>query len=150
MPDTLPPDPLFAVFNEIGILAQLSGAMFEARLPPGFLVAHFSVLDHLIRVGDGPTPLALSRAFQVPKTTMTHTLAVLQRHGLILFGPNPRDGRSKCVHITEAGRRFQSNAIAALAPDLAWLRASFSEDRILSVLPVLADLRATLDAMREG
>lgn len=150
MPDTSPPDPLFAVFNEIGILAQLSGAMFEARLPPGFLVAHFAVLDHLVRVGDGPTPLTLARAFQTPKTTMTHTLAVLGRHGLIRFAPNPRDGRSKCVHITGAGRRFRQEAIAALAPDLARLRAAFPEERILSVQPVLADLRATLDAMRDG
>src|SRR6056297_2207395 len=111
MPETPAPDPFFALFNEVAIIAQLSGAMFEARLPPGFLVSHFGVLNHLIRVGDGPTPLRLARNFQVPKTTMTHTLAVLDRHGLIRFAPNPRDGRSKCVHITDAGRAFHGDAI---------------------------------------
>jgi hypothetical protein len=35
---------------------------------------HFSVLNHLMRVEDGRTPLELARAFQVPKTTLS-TLA---------------------------------------------------------------------------
>lgn len=150
MPDTPPPDPFFVLFNEIGIIAQLSGALLEARLPPGFLVSHFAVLSHLIRVGDGPTPLHLARAFQVPKTTMTHTLAVLDRHGLVRLAPNPRDGRSKCVHITDAGRIFHRDAIGALTPDIARLHDRFPVDTVRAALPVLADLRATLDRMRDG
>ena len=73
----------FQLFNEIGILSQLSRAMFEARLEHGFLLPHFSVLNHLIRVGDGKTPLNLSHAFQVPKASMTHTLAGLAKAGYI-------------------------------------------------------------------
>ena len=58
-PDTT----LFAFFNEVGILAQLSRAVFEARLPEGFSVPQFSVLNHLERVRDGQTPLALAQAY---------------------------------------------------------------------------------------
>ncbi|MFM7336534.1 MAG: MarR family winged helix-turn-helix transcriptional regulator, partial [Tabrizicola sp.] len=109
MPDQTPtPEAtLFAFFNEVGILAQLSRALFEARLPDGFNLPQFVVLNHLVRVKDGQTPLALARAFQVPKTSMTHSLAVLERHGLIEMRPNARDGRSKCVFLTEAGRAFR-------------------------------------------
>ncbi|MEZ5791707.1 MAG: hypothetical protein R3D34_13310 [Nitratireductor sp.] len=67
----------FQFFNEIGIISQLGSAIMEALLPPGFLISHFSVLNHLTRVCDGRTPLEIARAFQVPKTTMTHTLSGL-------------------------------------------------------------------------
>lgn len=149
-PPKVPPETYFALFNEIGILEQLSRALFEARLPGGILVSQFAVLNHLIRVRDGRTPLDLSRAFQVPKTTMTHTLAVLERHGLVRMAPNPGDGRSKCVWLTDAGRRFRDEAIAALGPDMAALDARFPAARVAPLLPVLAELRRVMDAMRDG
>ncbi|MEM9975891.1 MAG: helix-turn-helix domain-containing protein, partial [Pseudomonadota bacterium] len=82
MPDS-PLETYFTFFNEVGIIGQLSRTLLERHLPKGYLLPHFSVLNHLIRVRDGPTPLALARAFQVPKTSMTHTLAGLERGGLI-------------------------------------------------------------------
>ena len=140
---------LFAFFNEVGIVAQLSRALFEARLPPGFNLPQFAVLNHLIRVRDGQTPLALARAFQVPKTSMTHSLAVLERHGLIEMRPNERDGRSKCVFITEAGSAFRQGAVESLMPDMQAITAAFPVDRVAVALPVLNDLRKLMDAMRD-
>ena len=139
----------FRLFNEIGIIAQLSRALFEARLPPGFVVAQFGVLNHLVRVGDGKTPLALARAFQVPKTSMTHSLAVLERAGLIAFAPNPEDGRSKLVTITEAGRAFRQSAIDSLDPDMARIAAAIPPDQVAGLLPGLEALREFLDRDRD-
>ncbi|MCU0828910.1 MAG: MarR family winged helix-turn-helix transcriptional regulator [Tabrizicola sp.] len=148
MPET--PDNIYnAFFLEVGILAQLSRAMFEARLPPGFTLPQFTVLNHLVRVKDGRTPLELARAFQVPKTSMTHSLAVLERHGLIEMRPNARDGRSKCVFITEPGREFRAAALAAIAPDMAALAARFPAQRLQDALPALTELRQIMDAMRD-
>jgi DNA-binding MarR family transcriptional regulator len=141
---------LFALFNEIGIIAQLSGSLFERRLPEGFLVSHFAVLNHLVRLGDGRTPLEIARAFQVPKTTMTHTLQGLEKAGLIAFAPNPADGRSKCVMLTDAGRTFRDTAIAALGPDLARLATAIPPARIAEILPLLAEVRVWLDRERGG
>jgi DNA-binding MarR family transcriptional regulator len=151
MPDQSPTSDtvLFGFFNEVAILAQLSRALFEARLPDGFNLPQFGVLNHLVRVRDGQTPLALARAFQVPKTSMTHSLAVLERHGLVEMRPNERDGRSKCVFITEAGRRFRQQAIASLMPDMAAIVAEYPVDRLTQVLPVLTDLRKVMDRMRD-
>jgi DNA-binding MarR family transcriptional regulator len=151
MPDQAPtPETtLFAFFNEVGILAQLSRALFEARLPEGFILPQFAVLNHLIRVRDGQTPLALARAFQVPKTSMTHSLAVLERHGLIEMRPNARDGRSKCVFITEAGRSFRQQAIGSLMPDLAAIAAAYPVAQLAEVLPRLTALRQIMDRMRD-
>jgi DNA-binding MarR family transcriptional regulator len=141
---------LFALFNEIAIIEQLSRARFEARLPKGVLVSHFAVLNHLIRVGDGRTPLELARAFQVPKTTLSHTLALLEGRGWIEMRPNPGDKRSKRVWITEDGRAFREAAIASLLPDLAAIAEAFPPDEVALLLPRLADLRAHLDRARDA
>lgn len=138
----------FVFFNEIGIIEQLIRTLLEAKLPEGFLISHFSVLNHLIRVKDGQTPLVISRAFQIPKTTMTHTLAVLQRHALIEIRPNPRDKRSKCVFITAAGRSFREKAIKDIAPDLQAVADRFPADKMSKIVPYLADVREFLDNYR--
>jgi DNA-binding MarR family transcriptional regulator len=151
MPDDQPtPEDIFnAFFLEVGILSQLSRAMFDLRLPPGIAVAQFSVLNHLVRVRDGRTPLDLARAFQVPKTSMTHSLAVLERHGLIRLAPNPADGRSKCAFITAEGRTFRQAALEAIAPDLRALAARFPAARLAGVLPTLTELRRIMDTLRD-
>ncbi len=139
----------FRFFNEVGIIEQLARNLLESRLPAGFLVSHFSVLNHLVRVQDGQTPLALARAFQVPKTTMTHTLAVLERHGLVEIKPNPDDRRSKRVFLTAEGTAFRERAIADFAPDLAAVRAAYPAERMQQVVPELAEIRQFLDQYRE-
>lgn len=139
---------LFQVFNEIGIIGQLSSTLFEAQLPDGILVSHFSVINHLVRLGDGKTPLALARAFQVPKTTMTHTLRGLVKRGWIEMAPNPEDARSKLVLLTDPGRQFCSDAIAALGPDMSRLNARIDLD-VAGVLRDLRQLREVLDIMRD-
>lgn len=153
MRSSLPPDPVtdlwFRVLNEIGIVAQLATRLLEARLPEGFLVSHFTVLNHLVRVRDGRMPLELARAFQVPKTSMTHTLAGLERAGLVEMRPNPEDGRSKRVWITDGGRAFRAEAIAALAPDFARLAEPYPTERLAGLLPDLAALRQVLDEDRD-
>ncbi|MEO0361296.1 MAG: MarR family transcriptional regulator [Pseudomonadota bacterium] len=139
----------FAFFNEVGIIQQLSRAAFEARLPKGVTVAHFSVLNHLIRVRDGQTPLRIAGAFQVPKTTMTHTLAGLESRGFVELRPNPKDGRSKQVWLTDAGRAFREEAIGRLAPDVAALARTIDPAEIAAALPLLEKVRKTLDEARD-
>lgn len=139
----------FGFFNEVGIIAQLSRALLEARLPAGLALPHFSVVNHLVRVGDGATPQKLARAFQVPNTTMTHTLAGLESRGYVEMRRNPRDGRSKCVWLTEAGKRFREEAIASLDPDIAVLAKQLPKKQIAELTDKLAEIRKILDAYRE-
>lgn len=139
----------FAVMTEIGILAQLSSAAFE-RAMPGWQTAHFAVVQHLIRRGDGVTPLELARAFQQPKTTMTHTLQVLERRGLITLRPNPRDGRSKLVGLTEAGRAWHGQAMAQVAAHFLALHAHLAPGTLEALHPPLQALREVMDALRDA
>lgn len=121
----------------------------DAKLPEGLSGAHFGVLNHLIRVEDGQTPLALAQAFQVPKTTMTHTLSGLDTHALVDMRPNPDDGRSKRVWLTQKGRQFRDQAIADLAPDLVGLLAHLPTKQIETLVGDLAEIRKAMDANRD-
>jgi DNA-binding MarR family transcriptional regulator len=147
-PSHFAPSAYFTLFNEIGILEQLARNMFEARMPSGFLLSHFAVLNHLIRVGDGRTPLDLAKAFQVPKTTMTHTLSVLLRHGLVTAVDNPNDGRSKQIWITDKGRAFREDAIAGVEPDFADVAKLVPASKVTPLIPILQELRRAMDAKR--
>jgi DNA-binding MarR family transcriptional regulator len=142
------PFPLFEVFNEIGIIEQLSRARLEARLPDGMIAPHFSVLNHLIRVGDGPTPMQLARAFQVPKTSMTHTLKMLEKRAAIETRSNPNDGRSKQVWLTAKGREIRDQAIQALAQDFSELAQGIDIEALKAIQPALTSLRKHLDTNR--
>ena len=144
------PMALFQVFNEIGIIEQLSRTIMEARLPKGLIAPHFAVLNHLIRVADGRTLVELARSFQVPKTTMTHTVSGLVKHELVMVRPNPNDGRSKCVWITEEGRRVRDQVIADLTPEFQELLGGFDVERLFAILQVLTDLRIFLDEHRNA
>ena len=144
------PSRIFEVFNEIGIIEQLSRARLEARLPDGIIAPHFGVLNHLIRVEDGRTPGDLARAFQVPKTTMTHTLKGLVERGLVEERPNPKDGRSKCIWLTDQGRALRNAAIADVGAQMGVLADGFGLERVAAMLPELRALRVFLDENREG
>ena len=141
---------IFGFFNEIGIVSQLGSALFTRLMPGGLHLSHFIVLNHLVRLGDGRTPVQIANALQVTKATMTHTVTVLTRHGFVEVVPNPDDGRSKLVRLTEAGRAFRDDAIARLAPALGFVADSVSVDEIGAVLPVLEKVRKLLDAERDN
>ncbi len=140
--------PYFALIYEAAIINQIGTALLEARLPNGLLVSHFGVVNHLIRVGDGATPLVLARAFQVPKATLTYTLAGLEKHGLVELRPNPSDKRSKQVWLTPAGKQFRDEALSELAPSFAILREQFSPRRAAALLPELSEFRGLFDQLR--
>lgn len=146
MSDT--PDGFFTLFNEIAIIGQLSRTLLERELPDGLLTPHFSVLNHLARLGDGRTPLQIARAFQVPKTSMTHTLAGLQSRNLIEMRPNPEDGRSKTVWLTEAGRRLRAATISRVETRIAGMQPDLAREDLDALLPRLANLRRWLDDNR--
>lgn len=156
MPDPKPdasPDPsdearLFTLFNEIGIIHQLSSTAFERVLPHGLTQAQFTVLNHCVRLGDNKTPAQLASAFQVTRGTLTSTLQRLVAKGFIEVVPDGVDGRSKRVLLTPSGRAARDDAIAAAAPILSGARDALSREDVERLLPVLTKLRAWLDGNR--
>ncbi|APE44282.1 MarR family transcriptional regulator [Sulfitobacter alexandrii] len=146
---TVDPKVLFEVFKEIGIIEQLSRNQLEARLPDGLIGPHFAVLNHLVLRGDGAVPIDMARAFQVPKTSMTHTLKGLAAQGLVELRANPLDGRSKTVWLTPAGQALRDRTIERLLPELEALAGQVDVGALAGVLPVLVRLREVMDAARD-
>ncbi|HYD04185.1 MAG TPA: MarR family transcriptional regulator [Reyranella sp.] len=142
------PHEIFAFFNEIGIIAQLSATLFNRSLPDGLSVAHFSILNHMVRLGDGRTPLQLASAFQVTKATMSHSLDVLSRRGFVRLEKHPDDGRSKLVFLTKAGRTFRDKAIEKVTGGLAGLMGDLDANALATLLPQLRAVREVLDRNR--
>jgi DNA-binding MarR family transcriptional regulator len=141
-------DALFRFLNEIGIIAQLSGAAFEKVMPGTMTLPQFTVLNHLTRLGGDRTPLQIANAMQVSKGAMTNTLGHLERSGWISIRPDDKDGRSKRVDITQAGRTAHGEAIRALAPELAWLSGVIAPERVREATPLLEEMRKALDQRR--
>lgn len=139
---------LFEFFNEVGIVSQLSSALLNKSLPEGLHVAHFTLLNHMVRLGDGKTPQQLVSAFQVTKSTMTHSLQVLEERGFVELQPHPDDGRSKLVFLTDRGRSFREEAIAALAPRFEQLKRYLDLAAISEMLEPLRQVRKRLDENR--
>lgn len=144
-------DPItFRVFNEIGIISQLAGTMFERVMPDGMTLAQFSVLNHFARLGGIKSPSELARAFQVTKGTMTSTLHRLEARGYIVIKPDPQDGRGKCVSMTAKGAEARDAAIAALSPLIAKFETHETAASFPTLLPPLMALREFLDNERES
>lgn len=140
---------VFQFFTEIGIINQLSTAILQSKMPEGLHISHFSVLNHLVRVRDGVTPLTIANAFQVTKGTMTNSLSTLSKRGLIRIAPHETDGRSKVVFVTDEGRAFQQKAIASLFPAIAALDEKVDWARVIKLVPELERIRKILDEDRD-
>ncbi|MFN3913078.1 MarR family winged helix-turn-helix transcriptional regulator [Hyphomonas sp.] len=138
----------FQLFNEIGIIAQLSANRFQRVLPHDLTVAQFSLLNHCVRLGDGWGPARLAAAFQVTKGTMTSTLQRLEAKGFVRVDPDAEDARAKQVFLTRAGRAARDEALQALQPELAELPADFPPALLQDILPTLERLRIWLDTRR--
>lgn len=113
--DTVSASEIFGFFNEMGIITQLVTAMFAKSLPDGVHPSHFSILNHLARLGDDQPPARIASAMQVSKNTMTHSLKVLEGRGYIDVRPDPEDGRGKRVFLTDAGWTFRNEAISRVS-----------------------------------
>lgn len=150
----MPPKPgdletlYFRLFNEIGIIAQLSASRFQRGLPHGLTVAQFSLLNHFVRLGDGWTPARLAAAFQVTRGTMTNTLQKLEAKGFIRIEADAEDARSKRVYLKSTGRAARDLALKELAPELAGLPEGFPPELAANILPALEQLRIWLDTHR--
>ena len=140
---------VFRFFTEVGIIAQFSARLIEKNLPERITHLHFGLLGHMSRRPDGETPQQLAYAFQVPKTSMTHMIRVLEAEGYIEIVPNPEDARSKLAKITPKGGELLMRAYAKSAQDAATMDPPLLVAQIEQCLEPLAQIRAQLDAARD-
>jgi DNA-binding MarR family transcriptional regulator len=134
-----------ALFGELFMADQLARNRISKVLPRGMELSHFSVLNHLARIGDERTPAQLARAFHVTRGAMTNTLARLEWAGHIHIRPDWDDARQKFVSISPSGRAARDAAVQSVAPLIGEVVDALGADRVRAVLPVLRELRARLE-----
>jgi hypothetical protein len=83
--------------------------------------------------------------FQKPHC-LTHWLVL--KKNLIDFRSNPKDGRSKCVWITDAGQGFVGQAVMIVAPELTKFLDHLPSDHVLTLIDDLVNIRKWLDTER--
>ncbi|WP_051598002.1 MarR family transcriptional regulator [Actibacterium atlanticum] len=120
---------------------QLARSQLSKALPKGMELSHFSVLNHLARVGEERTPAQLAQAFHVTRGAMTNTLSKLEWAGHIHIRPDWDDARRKLVAISPAGRRARDVAIQSIAPMIAEVVDDIGIENVRVALPVLRALR---------
>ena len=139
-PDTL----AVSLFSEIFMADQLARSRLSKVLPKGMELSHFSVLNHLARIGEERTPAQLAQVFHVTRGAMTNTLNKLEWAGHVHIRPDWEDARRKMVSISPAGRQARDAAIAAVGRTLQDVVADIGIEQVRAALPVLRALRQRL------
>jgi len=113
----------------------------EAFRPFNLTNGQFSLLMALNRP-EAPTISAVATVLASDRTTLTAALKPLERRGLVATAPDPRDGRSRRLRLTQAGLELLGQALpvwkaehAALETQLA--AAGFPADALRRQLGAL-------------
>ncbi len=129
----------------VGLAARGFGRMSEARLKPlGLGVGHLPVLVAL-RDGEASTQRDLARFARVEQPPMAQMLGRMERDGLIRRTPDPKDGRSQRVVLTEAALARLPGAIAVLLQGNRESLEGFTEAEAEQFVGLLTRLLANLD-----
>ena len=139
----------YLFFSEVNIIDLMCKTLVGKILPDGVHPSHFAIILFLVRMGDGKTPLSLAGAMEVSKATMSHSLKVLEKRGLIQVRPCEEDARSKQVFLTGAGREFHNQAIAASARTFGSFLSEEHRRMMADTIPALVAIRKLLDENRE-
>jgi len=129
----------------ISLAARGFARLSEARLKPlGFGVGHVPVLVAL-RHGRASTQRDLARFARIEQPPMAQMLARMERDGLIRRAPDPADGRSSRVTLTDVAEARLPDAVAALFRGNHEVLRDFTEEEAGLLVDLLTRLIANLD-----
>jgi DNA-binding MarR family transcriptional regulator len=84
--------------------------IYDRHLEPlGLTITQYSLLAQL-GAHDGVSIGVLAEKLLMDPTTLTRNLRPLQRRSLVVTAPDPRDKRSRCLHLTAKGRAARLEA----------------------------------------
>ena len=113
------------IFLDVFRLSQLTGAVVERQLSDVGIPAYlFGLLSQIRRLAP-VTPSAISQATGIATTTLRDNIQRLVDRGLVQRTPNPSDGRSYLIELTDKGE------VLARAADPALLEAYLALERQL-------------------
>jgi DNA-binding MarR family transcriptional regulator len=137
------------LFLDLFRLAELTGAVVDGQLRGLGIPAYLFGLLSQIRLLAPVTPSEISQRTGMATTTLRDNIQRLVDRELVTRAPNPDDGRSYLVEVTERG-----HALAAAADPLLLEAYQELERRLprpyAEYERQLAELESTLAAVRDG
>jgi DNA-binding MarR family transcriptional regulator len=131
----------------ISLAARGFARLSEARLKPlGFGIGHLPVLVAL-HTGRAVTQRELARFARIQQPPMAQMLARMERDGLIRRTPDPADGRSTHIALTEFALARLPEAVATLFRGNRDAVAGFTDEEIAQLLALLDRVVANLDRL---
>lgn len=129
----------------INMASRAFARLGERRVKPfGFNIAQMPVL-YLLRDGAAMSQKELAHFVKIEQPTMTQMLARMERDGLIHRTPDPKDGRSSLVSLTQAAKAKLPAAREALHANSTRVLAGFSQDEVATLVALLQRLNENLD-----
>jgi MarR family transcriptional regulator for hemolysin len=129
----------------ISLAARGFARLSEARLKPlGFGVGHLPVLVAL-QDGQASTQRDLARFARVEQPPMAQMLARMERDGLVQRTPDPTDGRSSRITLTQAAKARLPDAVAVLFQGNREALGDFTDEEAKQFVALLTRLIANLD-----
>src|SRR4051812_21071529 len=129
----------------ISLAARGFARLSEARLKPlGFGVGHLPVLGAL-QNGQAGTQRDLARFAKIEQPPMAQMLARMERDGLVRRTPDPADGRSSRITLTEAAEAHLPDTIAVLLRGNREVLRDFTDEEARLLIDLLKRLIAGLD-----
>ena len=131
----------------ISLAARGFARLSEVRLQPlGFGVGHVPVLVAL-QDGRASTQRDLARLARIEQPPMAQMLARMERDGLIRRTPDPADGRSRRITLTEIAQSSLPAAVATLLQGNREALSDFTAEEAAQFVGLLKRLIANLDRM---
>src|SRR5277367_6980370 len=129
----------------ISLAARGFARLSEARLKPlGFGVGHLPVLIAL-QDGRAGNQRELARFAKIEQPPMAQMLARMERDGLIQRAPDPADGRSSRITLTEVARARLPDAVAVLLRGNREVLRGFTDEEAGLLVALLMRLIENLD-----
>ncbi|WP_374573039.1 MarR family winged helix-turn-helix transcriptional regulator [Phenylobacterium sp.] len=149
MSATLQDRPDVEVFAEIGVIEHHARMAVSRHLPEGMTYAHYEVLSHLVRHGDGQTPAELAQSVLMSKAAITNVLQKMAAHGRVCVLGDVDDKRKKRVRLTSKGLESYNWVLRTIRWKTLALREAFTEAEFRDALPFLRALRGFLQEVSE-
>ena len=140
----------FGILTWVGIINQLTTTQANRLLANTELpFTQFIMLNHFSHQPDeGKTVSGIARAMQQPQPGTTKTVQKLLAKGFLNTAPNPADGRSQQLFLTDSGHAAHAAAIGRLAPGFASAFADWNDEDMMALFALLDRLKSYLDDNR--
>ncbi|MGE8619561.1 MAG: MarR family winged helix-turn-helix transcriptional regulator [Achromobacter spanius] len=114
--------------------------LYDTVLAPcGLKVSQHSILIHIARAGS-PSMTDLARALVLDRSALAHNLKPLERDGYVEMSRDERDGRSRRVALTDAGRAKLAESKRLWKDAQRRFEAAYGPERAAALRHALADI----------